>query len=117
MVDDVKKAMEGLLAPEEVEKIVGRAEVRELFRINKVGVIGGSRFHGGKAQRSANVRVLRDSRRDLRRQGFIFEAIQRRHSRSESGQECGIGVEGYNDLKLGDVIEFFTVEQVGRTLD
>jgi translation initiation factor IF-2 len=117
MVDDVKKAMEGLLAPEEVEKVVGRAEVRELFRISKVGVIGGSRVLDGKAQRSANVRVLRDSREIYAGKVASLKQYKDDTREVDSGQECGIGVEGYNDLKLGDVIEFFTVEQVGRTLD
>lgn len=115
-LDDIRKAMEGLLTPETREKVVGRAEVRELFRVSKVGTIGGSRVVEGKAQKSARVRVLRDSK-------HIYEGkvLSLRHFKNdvrevETGLECGIGVEGYNDLKAGDVIEFYTTEEVARTL-
>ena len=117
LVDDVKKAMEGLLEPESREAVIGRAEVRELFRINKVGVIAGSRVLDGKAQKSARVRVVRDS--TMLYEGKVSSL---RHFKDDvrevdTGLECGIGIEGYNDLKMGDVIEFFTIEEVRRTMD
>ena len=115
-LDDIRKAMEGLLTPESREKIIGRAEVRELFKVSKVGTIGGSRVVEGKAQKSARVRVLRDSV-----QVYEGKVLSLRHFKNDvrevdTGLECGIGVEGYNDLKSGDVIEFFQMEEVARTL-
>ncbi|MEE2960983.1 MAG: translation initiation factor IF-2 [Myxococcota bacterium] len=117
MIDDVKKAMEGLLSPESVEKVVGRAQIRELFRISKIGVIGGSRVLDGKALRAAQVRVLRDSAQIYQGKLSSLKHYKDDVREVDSGQECGIGVDGYNDLKLGDVIEFFIIEQVSRTLE
>jgi translation initiation factor IF-2 len=116
MSDDVRKAMEGLLSPESVEKVVGRAEVRELFRITKVGTIGGSRVIEGKCQRSASVRVIRDSAQIYQGKVSSLKQFKDDVREVDNGQECGIGVEGYNDLKLGDVIEFFIIEETARTL-
>ena len=115
-VDDITKAMEGLLKPESREKIVGRAEVRELFRVSKVGVIGGCRVTEGKAMRAARVRVLRDSK-----QIYDGKVSSLRHFKNDarevdSGLECGVGVEGFNDIKIGDAIEFYQVEEVARSL-
>jgi translation initiation factor IF-2 len=115
-LDDIRRAMEGLLAPESREKIVGRAEIRDLFKVSKVGTIGGCRITEGKAIRAARVRVLRDSV-----QVYEGRVASLRHFKNdvrevENGQECGVGVEGYNDLKLGDIVEFFQVEEVARTL-
>lgn len=117
MVDDVKKAMEGLLEPESRETVVGRAEVRELFRVTKVGTIAGCRVVEGKAQRAAKVRVLRDSA-----QVYEGRVSSLRHFKDDvrevdSGYECGVGVENFNDVKVGDVLEFFRIEEVARTLD
>jgi translation initiation factor IF-2 len=115
-VDDVRKAMEGLLTPESREKVVGRAEIRELFKVSKVGVIGGSRVTEGKAMRAARVRVLRDSV-----QVYDGKVSSLRHFKNDvrevdAGLECGVGVEGFNDLKIGDVVEFYQVEEIARTL-
>lgn len=115
-VDEIRRAMEGLLAPESREKIVGRAEIRELFKVSKVGTIGGCRIVEGKAIRAARVRVLRDSV-----QVYDGKVSSLRHFKNdvrevEHGQECGVGVEGYNDLKMGDVIEFYQMEEIARTL-
>ena len=115
-VDDITRAMEGLLSPESREKVMGRAEVRELFKVSKVGTIAGCRVLDGKAMRSVRVRVLRDSV-----QMYDGKVASLRHFKNdarevEAGLECGVGVEGYNDLKMGDVIEFYTLEEFARTL-
>jgi translation initiation factor IF-2 len=115
-IDDVRKAMEGLLTPESREKIVGRAEVRDLFKVSKVGTIGGCRVTEGKAARSARVRVLRDSVQVYEGKTSSLRHFKNDVREVETGLECGIGVEGYNDLKAGDVLEFFTIEEVARTL-
>ncbi len=116
MVDDVRKAMEGKLKPESREKIVGHAEVREVFRISKVGTIAGSRVTDGKALRSARVRVLRDNVPIYASRVASLKHFKDDAREVESGQECGVGVEGFNDIKVGDVLEFFQVEEVARRL-
>ena len=112
LIDDVKKAMVGLLDKKKVEKFLGRAEVRQTFTVPKIGTIAGSAVIDGKILRGANVRLLRDSR-------IIFEGKMSSLKRFKddakevaSGFECGIGIENYNDLKPGDVIEAYQVELI-----
>ncbi|MEM6531000.1 MAG: translation initiation factor IF-2 [Myxococcota bacterium] len=117
MVDEVKKAMEGQLAPDTQEKVVGRADVREVFQITKVGTIAGCRVIEGKAMRSARVRVLRDNV-----QVYDSTVSSLKHYKDDvrevdQGQECGVGVEGFNDIKNQDQLEFYTIEEVRRTLE
>jgi len=116
MVDEVRKAMEGLLAPEAKEKVIGHAEVRDLFKISKVGTIAGCRVTDGKALRSARVRVLRDHVPVYEGRVGSLKHFKDDVREVESGLECGVSVDGYNDLKLKDVIEFYQVEEVARTL-
>ncbi|MBI4211118.1 MAG: translation initiation factor IF-2 [Deltaproteobacteria bacterium] len=116
MIDDVKKAMAGLLSPVEQEKVLGRAEVREVFRISKVGQIAGCSVTSGKIARNAFARLLRD-------QAVVFEGKLSSLKRFKDdarevseGYECGIGIENYNDLKPGDVIEAYIIEKKEATL-
>ncbi len=115
-IDDVKKAMEGLLDPEFVEKVTGDAEVRSTFRIPGGVIIAGAYVTDGKISRSDEVRVARDGI-------VVFEgkiASLRRFKDDvkevNQGYECGIGIENYNDIKEGDVIETFVNEAVKREL-
>jgi translation initiation factor IF-2 len=115
-VDDIKKAMEGLLEPTLKEKHLGRAEIREIFSVPKVGNVAGCYVLDGKLVRNARVRLLRDN-------VVIFEGKMSSLRRFKedvkdvaSGYECGIGLENYNDLKIGDIIEAFDVEKVAATL-
>ncbi len=115
-IEDVKKAMVGLLDPEYKEKYIGRAEVRTTFRVPNVGIIAGSYVIDGKMQRNANVRVLRDG-------VIIFEGHLSSLKRFkddvrevQENYECGIGIKDFNDLKDGDVIEAFTMVEVPRKL-
>jgi len=115
-LDEIRNAMEGLLAPESREKVIGHAEVREVFKITKVGTIAGSRVLDGKALRSARVRVVRDSV-----QVFDGKVASLKHFKNdarevEAGQECGVGVEAFNDIKASDVLEFYIIEEIARTL-
>ena len=116
-IDDVKLAMAGLLAPKLVERELGKAEVRETFSIPKVGTIAGCMVQEGKIVRAARARLVRDGvvvwtgkLGSLRR--FKDDAKE-----VAQGFECGIGLEGYNDLKSGDIIECFDHEEVAATLD
>jgi translation initiation factor IF-2 len=115
-LDDVKKAMAGLLAPVKREKSLGRAEVRQTFSIPKVGVIAGCAVLDGLIKRSAQVRLVRDSV-----QIFVGKLGSLRRFKDDvrevaQGYECGIGIEGYNDLKIGDIIEAYEIEEVAATL-
>ncbi len=116
MQDDLKKALTGLLAPEFVEKILGRAEVRNIFVVPKIGTIGGCAVVDGKIARNASVRLIRDGK--IITEGKISSLKRFKDDAKEVAQgfECGIGIENYNDLKPNDVIEAFIKEQVARAL-
>ena len=116
MIDEVKKAMEGLLAPESQEKVVGRAEVRDVFRISKVGTIAGCRVVDGKAIRAAQIRVVRDGVQVYDGRVSSLKHFKDDVREVEHGLECGVGVEGFNDIKEGDALEFYQMEEVARTL-
>jgi translation initiation factor IF-2 len=114
--DDLKKAMRGMLAPVQREVTLGHAEVREIFKVSKVGSIAGCYVKDGKIQRNAKVRVLRD-------QAVIFDGELESLRRFKDdvrevaeGYECGIQVARYQDLKVGDVVEAYTVETVAAEL-
>jgi translation initiation factor IF-2 len=115
-VDDVRLAMEGLLAPEEREVVLGSAEVRETFKIPKVGTIAGCFVSDGTIPRTARVRVVRDGVEVY--EGLIGSLKRFKDDVREvrEGYECGINVEGFNDVKVGDVIEAYKIEEVQRTL-
>jgi len=116
VAEDMKKAMEGLLEPTIREVRLGAAEVRDTFKISKVGTIAGCYVQDGKVTRSAQVRLLRDN--VVIHTGKVGSLKRFKDDASEvkSGLECGIGIAGYNDVKPGDVIEFFTTEKVKETL-
>jgi translation initiation factor IF-2 len=116
VVDDVRNAMEGLLAPEEREVVLGSAEVRETFKIPRVGTIAGCFVSDGTIPRTARVRVVRDGVEIY--EGVIGSLKRFKDDVREvrEGYECGINVEGFNDVKVGDVIEAYKIEEVQRTL-
>ena len=115
-VDEMKKAMEGLLEPSIREVRLGAAEVREAFRISKVGTIAGCLVTDGKVNRNAQVRLLRDN--VVIHTGKVVSLKRFKDDATEvkAGLECGIGIANYNDIKPADVIEFFTTEKVKETL-
>ncbi len=116
LIDDVKMAMEGLLQPEVREVYLGRAEVREVFNITKVGTIAGCLVADGKIVRKADVRLLRDD--VVVYEGRLSSLKRFKDDVKEvvAGYECGIGIEKFNDIKVGDVIEAFTTEEVAASL-
>jgi translation initiation factor IF-2 len=116
-VEEMKKALEGLLEPTIREVRLGAAEVRDTFKISKVGVIAGCIVTDGKVVRNAMIRLLRDG--TVLHTGKVGSLKRFKDDASEvkSGNECGIGLANYNDLKAGDVIEFFTTERVKETLE
>lgn len=116
MLDDVKAAMAGLLPNVVTEKALGRAEILETFTIPKVGTIAGSRIVEGKAVRHAHCRLVRDGVQIY--QGTIGSLRRFKDDVKEviNGMECGIGISSYNDVKVGDVIEIFELEERPATL-
>ncbi|HPI57691.1 MAG TPA: translation initiation factor IF-2 [Syntrophales bacterium] len=116
VINDVKAAMEGLLEPEYRETVQGHAEVREVFKISKVGTIAGSHVTDGKISRNANVRLLREG--VVVYDGKILSLKRFKDDAREvaAGLECGIAVENFNDIKTGDVVEAYTKEKVERKL-
>jgi translation initiation factor IF-2 len=116
VIDDMKKAMEGVLQPTYEERYLGRAEVRQTFTISKIGTIAGSFIVDGKILRTASVRLLRDGK--VITQGKISSLKRFKEDAREvaTGLECGIGIENYNDVKVGDVIEAFEVQEIATKL-
>ncbi len=116
VAEEMKKAMEGLLEPTVREVRLGAAEVRDTFKISKVGTIAGCYVQDGKVVRTAMVRLLRDSVVIYTGKVSSLKRFKDDASEVKTGFECGIGIAGYNDVKPGDVIEFFTTEKVKETL-
>jgi translation initiation factor IF-2 len=116
LVDDVKKAMSGLLAPTLRETMLGNAVILEIFKVSKVGNIAGCRVTDGVVERGANVRLIRDS--VVVHQGKLSQLKRFKDDAREvvAGQECGMAFENYQDMKAGDIIECYRVETVQRTL-
>lgn len=115
-MDDIKKAMTGMLSPTFVEKPLGRAEVRSLFNVPKVGTVAGCFVVDGKITRQSLVRLLRDSRVVYEGKLASLRRFKDDVKEVANGYECGLGIENYNDLKVGDVVEAFTKEQVAGLL-
>jgi len=115
-VDSVKLAMEGMLTPDSIEKITGTAEVRDLFRVPKIGVIAGCMVQDGKIERKNTIRVIRDGVVVSTRTISSLKRFKEDARSVESGFECGIGLEDFQDLKVGDVLEAFMMEEVARKL-
>ncbi|MBP0049766.1 translation initiation factor IF-2 [Marinobacterium sp. AK62] len=116
IIDDVKQAMTGLLAPEYREDIVGIAEVRDVFRSPKLGAIAGCMVTEGTVYRNKRIRVLRDNVVIYEGELESLRRFKDAVSEVRQGMECGIGVKNYNDVKVGDQIEVFDTVEVQRTL-
>jgi translation initiation factor IF-2 len=116
LIDDVRSSMTGLLDKKRVENYLGRAEVRQTFSVPKAGTIAGCSVVDGKVVRGANVRLLRDSR--ILWEGKMSSLRRFKDDAKEvaEGFECGIGLDGYNDLKVGDLIEAYQVDMVAGEL-
>jgi translation initiation factor IF-2 len=115
-VEDVRNALEGLLKPEEKETVLGEASVLQLFKVSKVGTIAGCMVRGGTIQRTAKVRVIRDGSPVYTGSLSSLKRFKDDVKEVKEGLECGIGIENFNDLKVGDVIEAFRMEEIKRTL-
>lgn len=116
LMDDVKDAMSGLLAPTLRETMLGNAQILEIFNVSKVGKIAGCRVTDGTIERGANVRLIRDG--VVVHEGKLAQLKRFKDDAKEvvAGQECGMSFENYQDMRQGDVIECFRVEEIKRSL-
>ncbi len=115
LTEDIQKALVGMLAPEQVEDVIGEVEVRALFRISRLGVIAGCHVTSGVVRRNARVRVVREGTVIYETTLASLKRFKDDVREVQSGFECGIQLEGFNDVKEGDVLEFFETRQVERT--
>jgi translation initiation factor IF-2 len=117
VTEDLRAAMEGLLEPEEVEEALGQAEVKQTFKASRVGTIAGCLVTDGKVTRTAGVRLVRDGTIVWSGKVGSLRRFKDDVTEVEEGQECGIVLEGFADIKEGDVLEFFETRQVEKTLE
>ena len=117
VTEDLRNAMEGLLEAVEVEETVGEAEIKQTFKASKVGRIAGCVVTEGKVTRDANVRLVREGTVIWNGRLGSLRRFKDNVQEVEEGQDCGIVLEGYADVKEGDVLELFKTKQVEQTLE
>jgi translation initiation factor IF-2 len=115
-VDDVKAAMSGLLAPTMRETMLGNAEILEVFNISKVGKVAGCRVTDGSVERGQNVRLIRDNVVVHEGKLSTLKRFKDEVKEVQVGQECGMAFENYQDMRAGDIIECYRVEEIKRSL-
>ena len=116
VTEELRAAMEGMLEPDQVEKALGEAEVLELFKASKVGTIAGSRVNEGRITRDAEARLVREGTVIWTGRVASLRRFKDDVREVEQGQECGITLEGFQDVKVGDIVEVFETTQVEKTL-
>ena len=117
VIEDVKKALEGMLEPERREEFLGTAEVREVFKISKVGTVAGCFVTEGKILRSARARLIRNGIVIYDGKIASLKRFKDDVKEVEAGLECGVALENYNDIKVGDVIEAYNILEIKRKLE
>jgi translation initiation factor IF-2 len=117
VTEELRAAMEGMLEPEDVEEAVGQAEVKQTFKASRVGTIAGCLVTDGKVTRNANVRLVRDGTIIWSGKVGSLRRFKDDVAEVEEGQECGIVLDGFADIKEGDALEFFEIKQVEKTLE
>jgi translation initiation factor IF-2 len=115
-IEEIKSAMEGMLSPEIVEKVIGHVEIREVFKITKVGTIAGSYVTDGKVERGSKIRVIRNG--VVKHEGILASLKRFKDDVKEvtKGYECGLQISNFNDIEEGDYLEVFVEEEVKRKL-
>ncbi len=116
IISDIRSAMEGLLDPEVREVIIGRAEVREIFKVPRSGLVAGSYVNWGRITFNNPLRVLRDNRMIYEGKVDSLRRFKDNVNEVQANYECGIGIEEFDDIKVGDVLECYVHEQIARTL-
>jgi len=117
VTEDIEKAMVGLLPPTVSEAFLGRAEVRDTFSVPRVGTVAGCYITEGQVRRNANVRLLRDGVQIYDGRLASLKRFKDDAREVQQGFECGMGIDGYNDIKIGDVIEAYVIEEKPATLE
>jgi translation initiation factor IF-2 len=112
VINDVKSAMTGLMASRFEERFLGSAEVREVFQIPKIGAIAGSYVTDGRLERGRSLRLVRDGVVVCEGKNSSLRRFKDDVREVQSGYECGIGIENFNDIKVGDRIEFYYMEEI-----
>lgn len=112
LIDDIGKAMEGMLAPKVVKRFGGKAEVRQVFNISKIGKVAGVFVVTGRILRSAEVRVIRDKKTIFEGKLSSLKRFKDDQREVKQGFECGVGIEGFQDIEVGDILEFYETETV-----
>ena len=122
-IDEVRSAIEGMLEPTKEERIVGQLEVREVYKISKVGTVAGCYVQEGKLNRNTNIRLIRNGIVVYpAKEGQVAEIASLKRFKEDvrevkSGLECGISIKNFNDIKVGDVIEGYEIIEIKQTLD
>jgi translation initiation factor IF-2 len=117
VTEELRAAMEGMLEPEEVEQTLGQAEVLELFKASRVGTIAGCSVSDGKISRGAEVRLVRDGTVVWTGRIGSLRRFKDDVAEVDAGLECGVVLENFQDVKVGDVLEVFETRQVEKTLE
>mgnify|MGYP003704325147 FL=1 len=115
-VDEIKSAMSGMLTPDKKEEIIGNAEIRQVFRVSKIGSIAGCMVTSGVVRRTARLRLLRDNVVIFTGELDSLKRFKDDAREVKEGFECGLNIKGYNDIAEGDQLEFFEIKEVARSL-
>jgi len=116
VVKDIRLAMAGLLEPVYEERIIGRVDIKEIFRVPKIGAVAGCKVTDGHVERNANVRLLRDDVVVFDGKIASLRRFKEDAKEVQSGYECGIGLENFQDIKPGDIFEVYQLEEVQAEL-
>jgi translation initiation factor IF-2 len=115
-VDDLKAAMSGMLTPDKKEEIIGNAEIRQVLRVSKIGAIAGCMVTNGVVRRNAKLRLLRNNVVVFTGELDSLKRFKDDAKEVKENFECGLTIKNYNDIVEGDVLEFFEIKEVARTL-
>jgi len=115
-VDELRAAMSGMLTPDKKEEVIGNAEIRQVFKVSKIGSIAGCMVTSGVVRRSARVRLLRNNVVVFTGELESLKRFKDDAREVKEGFECGLNIKGYNDIAEGDQLEFFEIKEVARTL-
>ncbi len=115
-VDELKAAMSGMLTPEKREEVIGTAEIRQVFKVSKIGSIAGCMVTSGVVRRSARLRLLRDNVVVFTGELESLKRFKDDAREVKEGFECGLNIKNYNDIQENDILEFFEIKEIARTL-
>ena len=116
-VDELRAAMSGMLTPDKKEEILGTADIRQVFKVSKIGAIAGCMVTSGLVRRTARLRLLRENVVIFTGELDSLKRFKDDAKEVKEGFECGLNIKGYNDIQVGDVLEFFEIREVARTLE